>query len=209
MIATQHDGHAAGNVGQEQRLFACRISASDNKDLLATEEHAVTRRAIRNASTAIRVLANKTCRTRRGAHARNDALGRCVAHIVMDGKLSRIGIVIDACHHTPFNLSPQAFSMLLEPLTKFSTAQQRNARIILDLVGRGDLSARHALLKDSRRQVGARRINGGSIARGTAADNRNVDRLIGSHEESSRRNVVIPCAHTQINVNVTLMHYNN
>ena len=209
LIATQHDGHAAGNVGQEQCLLACRIAASDNKDLLATEEHAVTRRAIRNATTAIRVLANKTRRTRRGAHARNDALGRCVAHIMMDGILSRIGIVIDACHHTPFNLGPQAFSMLLEPLTKFGAAQQWNTRIILNLVGCSNLSARHTLLKDSRRKVGARRINGGSIARGAAADNRNIDCLIGNHEESSRRNVVVLCAHTQIYVNVTLMHYND
>ena len=70
---------------------------------------------------------------------------------MMDGKLNRIGIVIDACHHTPFNLSPQAFSMLLEPLTKYGAAQQWNTRIILNLVARGNLSARHALLKDSRR----------------------------------------------------------
>ena len=99
--------------------------------------------------------------------------------------------------------------MLLKPLTKFGAAQQWNTRIILNLVARGNLSARHALLKDSRRQVGARRINGGSIARGAAADNRNIDCLIGSHEESSHRNVVVLCAHTQIYVNVTLMHYNN
>ena len=99
--------------------------------------------------------------------------------------------------------------MLLEPLTKFGTAQQRNARIILNLVGCSDLSARRALLKDSRRQVGTRSINGGSIARGAATDNRNIDRLIGSHEASFRRNVVVLCARTQIYVNVTLMHYND
>ena len=128
---------------------------------------------------------------------------------MMDGKLSRIGIVVDACYHTPFNLSPQAFSMLLKPLTKFGTAQQRNARIILNLVARGNLSAGHALLKNGCRKIGARRINGGSITRGTAADNRNIDCLIGNHEESSRRNVVVLCAHTQIYVNVTLMHYND
>ena len=99
--------------------------------------------------------------------------------------------------------------MLLKTLAEFGAAQERNARIVLDLIGCGDLPSRHALFKDSRRQVGTRSINGGSIARGAATDNRNIDRLIGSHEASFRRNIDVLCAHTQIYVNVTLMHYNN
>lgn len=99
--------------------------------------------------------------------------------------------------------------MLLKTLAEFGATQERNARIVLDFIGRGDLSTRHALLNHGRRQVGTRSVNGGSIARGASTDNRNINRLIGSHEESSRRNVVVLCAHTQIYVNMTLMHYND
>ena len=76
----------------------------------------------------------------------------------------------------------QALCMLLKTFTQLGTAQQRNARIVFDLIGCGDLSARHALLNHGCGQVGTRRINCCSIARRAAADNRNIDRLIGSHE---------------------------
>ena len=99
--------------------------------------------------------------------------------------------------------------MLLKTLAEFGAAQERNARIVLDFIGRGDLSTRHALLNHGRRQVGTRSVNGGSIARGASTDNRNINRLIGSHGISSRRYIDVLCAHTQIYVNMTLMHYNN
>ena len=102
-----------------------------------------------------------------------------------------------------------ALCMLLKTLAEFGATQERETRIVLDLIGCGDLPSRHALLNHGRRQVGTRSINGGSIARGAATDNRNIDRLIGSHEASFRRNVVVLCARTQIYVNVTLMHYND
>ena len=88
--------------------------------------------------------------------------------------------------------------MLLKTLAEFGATQERNARIVLDFIGRGDLSTRHALLNHGRRQVGTRSVNGGSIARRAATDNRNIDRLIGSHEETSCRKIGVLCAHTQI-----------
>ena len=41
--------------------------------------------------------------------------------------------------------------MLLKTLAEFGATQERNARIVLDLIGCGDLSSRHALLNHSRR----------------------------------------------------------
>ena len=99
--------------------------------------------------------------------------------------------------------------MLLKTLAEFGATQERETRIVLDLIGCGDLSSRHALLNHGRREVGARRVNGCSIARRAAADNSNIDRLMGSHEETSCRKIGVLCAHTQIYVNMTLMHYND
>ena len=88
--------------------------------------------------------------------------------------------------------------MLLKTLTKLGTAQQRNTRVILDLVSRGDLSTRHALLKNRCYKVGAGGINSSRVSSRTAANNRNIDRLFKSHYVSSRRSENVLCAHTQI-----------
>ena len=151
LIAAQDDGHAAGDFRQEQGFLAGSIAAADDKDLFTAKEHAVARRAIRNAATAIRILANKTSRSRRGTHASDNARGQRIAHIMMDRKQRRIRIVIDTRNHAPCNLCPQALCMLLKTLAEFGTTQGRNARIVLDLIGCGDLSSRHALLYHGRR----------------------------------------------------------
>ena len=198
LIATQNDGHAAGNLGQKQRLLASRIAATDHKHLLAAEEHAVARCAIRNATTSIRILADKTSRTRRGTHASNDASSRRITRVVVNGKQSIVDVVIDARYHAPCNLSAKTFCMLLKTLTQLGTAQQRNTRVVLDFIRRGDLSTRHALLKDRSRKVGAGGINSSRVSCRTAANNRNIDRLFKSHYVSSRRSENVLCAHTQI-----------
>ena len=41
--------------------------------------------------------------------------------------------------------------MLLKTLTEFGATQERNARIVLDFIGRGDLPSRHALFNHGRR----------------------------------------------------------
>ena len=127
----------------------------------------------------------------------------------MHRKQRSVRIVIDTRNHAPRDMRSQALCMLLKTLAKLGTGQERNARIVLDLIGCGDLSSRHALLNHDRSQVGARRINGCSIARRAAADNQNIVRLIGNHEVPSRRNFDVLCAHTQFYANVTLMHYND
>ena len=151
----------------------------------------------------------KPAKSRRGTHASDNTRGQRIARIMMHRKQRRIRIVIDTRHHAPCNLRSQALCMLLKTLAKLGTAQERNARIVLDLIGCGDLSSRHALFDHSRREIGTRRINGCGIARGAAADNSNIDRLMSSHEETSCRKIGVLCAHTQIYANVTLMHYND
>ena len=46
--------------------------------------------------------------------------------------------------------------MLLKTLAEFGATQERETRIVLDLIGCGDLPSRHALLNHGRRQVGTR-----------------------------------------------------
>ena len=122
LIATQDDGHAVGDFRQEQSFLAGGIAAANDKNLLATKEHAIARRAIRNATTAIRILANKTSRSRRGTHASDNARGQRIARIVMHRKQRCISIVIDARHHAPCNLRSQTLCMLLKTLAKLGTA---------------------------------------------------------------------------------------
>ena len=73
------------------------------------------------------------------------------AMIVMHRKQRCIGIVIDTRNHAPCDLCSQALCMLLKTLAEFGATQERNARIVLDFIGRGDLSTRHALLNHGRR----------------------------------------------------------
>ena len=69
----------------------------------------------------------------------------------MHRKQRCIGIVIDTRNHAPCDLRSQALCMLLKTLAEFGATQERNARIVLDFIGRGDLSARHALFNHGRR----------------------------------------------------------
>ena len=76
---------------------------------------------------------------------------------MMYRKQRRIRIVIDTRNHAPCNLRSQALCMLLKTLAKLGTAQERNARIVLDRGAAADNSKIDRLMS-SHEETSCRKI---------------------------------------------------
>src|SRR5690606_18794920 len=86
-----------------------------------------------------------------------------------------VGIVFEAVDTLEGELSAEALSLLLEELRELEAADPlREAREVLDDVGRGDLAAGDLALEDDGLAPAARGVDGGGESRAASADDGDV-----------------------------------
>src|SRR5690606_19553794 len=75
LLTTVHDGHRAGELGQERRLLHGRVPAAHDGDVLVTEEEPVTGGTGRDTAAQQLLLAGDVQVARGRTHRQNHRLG--------------------------------------------------------------------------------------------------------------------------------------
>ncbi len=76
LVASVHDRHGAGELGEEGGLLHGRVAASDDRDVLVAEEEAVARGAPAHAVTGEALLVGQTQLAVGRAHREDHGVGR-------------------------------------------------------------------------------------------------------------------------------------
>ena len=172
-VAAMNDRHFGGEAGEEDRFLHGGIAAADHHDFLSRKEEAVARRARRHAVADQLLLMRQAQPARRGAAGNDQSLGVNLLNAEMQQKRALAEIGAGEMRHAVFRA--EAFGLLAHVLDQLR-AQDAFGKSgkILDQRGHGELSAGLVAFDDQRLQVGARRVESGSVSGASGPDDDNV-----------------------------------
>ncbi len=171
VIANQH-GDLAGVFGEEHRLFGRGETTADHQHLLAGEELAITGGAIGHAASRILLFAIESDLARIGTGGDKHAERAKVTARRMHG--------FDiAAHVKPGDFGAEEFRAEILRLLPYGGGQRpsaggRDARVIDDLIGDGDLPAEIAFFHNQHAVAGAGEVQSRGKAGRTASNHDNV-----------------------------------
>ena len=150
------------------------VAAANDDDVLAAEEVAVTRGAIRDALALQLMLAGKTKFAMVGTGCHDDAL-RCIRAVRRDDLFAITG-EIDTRHFLGDDLHAEIQSLLLHIEGKLpALGAVRESRVVLDFGRLRKLTARRDALEHGNGKAAACGIQTGRQARRARADNDDVE----------------------------------
>ncbi len=174
VVAPMDDGDALGEVGQEDRFLDGGVASADDHHFLALVEEAVAGGAGRDA-VAFEVLFRGDAEPARlGAGADDQRVARIgVAGLALEHKGAPLQIDLGDLVHDDFGADMLGLGahLLHEPRPLDDIGE---ARVVLDVGGDGKLAARLRALDQQGVQHGARRVDGGRVARRARSEDQNL-----------------------------------
>ena len=178
-----HHRHAAGDVAQVERLFHGRVAAANHGHFLVAVEEAVTGGAGRDALAGEGRLRLQTQIACRGAGGDDQRVARVGAAVTRqhEGTLRQVRLV-DVVED---ELGLEALGVGLEARHQLRTLDPVHVgRPVVHLGRCGQLSPLDEAGDQQRLQVGARRIDGGSVAGRAGAQDQQAGMTWGAHREA-------------------------
>ena len=175
LVAAVDDRHGAGELGQEGRLLDGGVAAADDGDVLVAEEEAVAGRAPGDAVAGQLLLAGQAELAVGRAHREDDRAGAVDGALAVGDGLDLAGQV-DRGDVVGDELGAEALGLGAHVVHEVGAHDAvREAGEVLDL-GRVHQRAAggHGALEDEGREVRARGVDGGGVARGAGADDDDV-----------------------------------
>jgi hypothetical protein len=190
-VAAMDQSHLRRVVRQVERFLDRSVAAADHDDVLAAEEEAVTGRAGRHAAAAERLLAGDAQPARRRAGGDDERIGlvaitriaqadeRPLAHVDLDDRVEE-------------QLRADMLGLLLHLLHEPGALDHvREAGIVLDVGGDGQLPAGLDSLHQHRLQAGPRRVDRRRVSRGPRAQDHHLASMSCCHDHSASRQLHI------------------
>ena len=182
LIATHDQVHLVAKTGEVHGLFGSGIATAHHGHILATVEETVAGSAGRNPAPGIFGLILEAQVFGGGTGCDDHRFGLDQFGIV-DPHLLDVAREVDPGGQTPADIRAEALGLFLEILHHHRTGDALGvARVVFDLGGGGQLSARLQTLVHHGTQVGACGVNGGGITGWTRSDDQALHPFgIGSH----------------------------
>ena len=159
LVAAVDNVNLVREAGEVSALFDRDVAAADDRDRLALKEGGVADRAVADAGAGELGFAGASELAEGSAGGDDDGLGLYLALVGDDDLVSVADF--DVLHGAASELSLEVLGVLAEGLSELGTGRVNRSGPVLDFVGDVDLSARGALLKDERVEVGAASVDRG------------------------------------------------
>ena len=159
LVAAVDDVDLVREAGEVSALFDGDVSAADDRDRLALKEGGVADGAVADARAGELGFAGASELAEGSAGGDDDGLGLYLALVGDDDLVSVADF--DVLHGAASELSLEVLGVLAEGLSELRTGRVNRSGPVLDFVGDVDLSARGALLKNERVEVGAASVDRG------------------------------------------------
>ena len=173
LVAAVKQGHLAGEVGQEQRLFHGGIAAADHHDLLAAVEEAVAGGASRDAEALVGLLGLETQPLGARAGGKDHRIGG-VGRAAVAMRHKGPHVEVELGDNVPDDLGAHGAGMGLHVDHQLGALHLGMAGPVLDLGGGGQLATRLEPLHEDRFEHGTRGVDAGGVAGRAGADDQDL-----------------------------------
>src|SRR5690606_24217214 len=180
LVTAVHDGHAAGELGEERRLLHRRVATADDRDVLVPEEEAVTGGTRRDAAAEQLLLTRHVQIPRSSTHRENDRLGGVTLAVhrrVLDvaGEFELLDVLGPQLGTEPLGLRTH---LLHQVRTHDAVAE---AWVVLDVGGGHQGTAELRTLEHQALELRPRRVQGGGVPSGPRTHDDQVANLFRCH----------------------------
>ena len=173
LVAPVHDRHLRGELGEEDRLLHRGVAAADDDRLALLEERRVAGRAVGDAAAVAELLLAGHAELLVLRAHREDHRARLVVLVVDPHRVQAalLGRRLHAGRVVGQEARAEALGLVAHRLHELGAHDPvAEAGVVLDLGGLLQQAAPEEALDDQRREVGARGVQRGRVARGSAAD---------------------------------------